>query len=320
MKWFQSKPKNRRREREHLLDVKLRSQQLRAARFRFAGIACSCLFVCLVVAFVLWRGGEFLLDRFLYENEAFSIKQIEVQTDGVIDPARIRAWAMIKSKQNLLALDLVKVKRDLELVPVIEEASVERVLPNTLKISVQERTPVAEIPTVRLKQGGGYEQAVYHIDGNGYIFEPLDPRYRANPLEPAQEKLPVISGVDARELRAGRKVESRQLLGALEMLAEFDHSLMLGLVELHRIDLGIPEILHVYTGQGSEVFFALEQFDQQMRRWRMVHDKTQTWGKAIGSLDLSIANNLPLRLVEATPGNTPQPKTLKTSRTRKRNV
>ncbi|MBA4149645.1 MAG: FtsQ-type POTRA domain-containing protein [Verrucomicrobia bacterium] len=320
MKWFKSKPKNRRREREHLLDVKLRSQQLRTARFRFAGIACSFLFVALTVGFVLWRGGEILLNRFLYENEAFAIRQVEVQTDGVIDIARVRVWAMIKPNQNLLALDLVKVKRDLELVPVIHEASVERILPNTLKISVSERTPVAQIPTIRLKQGGGYEQAVYHIDGSGFIFQPLDSRYRAKPVEPTQEHLPVISGVDARELRAGRKVESRQLLGALQMIGEFDHSSMFGFVELQKIDLGIPEILHVYTVQGSEIYFALEQYDQQLRRWRLIFDQTQRWGKAIGSLDLSIANNLPLRLVEATPDNTQQPKNLKTSRTRKKNV
>ena len=320
MKWFKTKPKNRRRERQHLLDVKLRSQQLRAARFRFAGIAISFIFVALTIGFVLWRGGEYALNRFLYENDAFAIRQVEVQTDGVIDPARIRGWAMIKRNQNLLALDLVKVKRDLELVPVIREASVERILPGTLKISVSERTPIAQIPALRLKETGGYEQVVYHIDGSGFIFQPLDPRYRSKPIEPSEQHLPVISGVDMRELRAGRKVESRQILGALEMLAEFDHSQMFGLVELQRIDLAIPEILHVYTAQGSEIFFGLDQFDLQMRRWRLVFDQTQRWGKAIGSLDLSIANNLPLRLVDATPERTPQPKSQRTPRTRKRNV
>ncbi|MFN7138453.1 MAG: cell division protein FtsQ/DivIB [Limisphaerales bacterium] len=320
MKWFKSKPRNRRREREHLLDVKLRSQQLRAARFRFAGIACTFLFVALTVGFVLWRGGEYLLNRFVYENEAFTIRQVEVQTDGVIDPMHIRSWAMLQRNQNLLALDLAKVKRDLELVPVLREASVERVLPNTLKINVSERTAVAQIPTLRLKPGGGYEQIIYHIDESGFVFHPLDPRLRARPLDPVQEQLPIISGVDARELRPGRRVDSRQLLGALQMLVEFEHSSMFGFVEVQRVDLGVPEILHVYTMQGSEIFFALENYDQQLRRWRLVYDQTQRWGKAIGSLDLSIANNLPLKLVEVTPGNTTQPKSNKTPRTRKKNV
>nr|AIA10771.1 POTRA domain, FtsQ-type [uncultured bacterium] len=264
MKWFKSKPRNRRRERDHLLDVKLRSQQLRGARFRFAGIACTFLFIATLVVFVIWRGGEFLLDRFLYENESFTIQNIQVKTDGVLDIARIQGWAMIKPKQNLLSLDLVKVKRDLELLPVLREASVERILPNTLNITVYERTPIAQIPTLRLRQGGGYEQVIYHIDESGFIFPPLDPRFRAKPVETTPEQLPIISGVDARELRPGRKVESRQLLGTLLLINEFEHSTMVGLTEMQRIDLSIPEVLNVYTTQGSEISFSLEQFDQQM--------------------------------------------------------
>ncbi len=320
MNWFKSKPRNRRREREHLLDVKLRSQQLRSARFRFAGIACTFLLIAGIAVLVLWRGGEYLMNRFLYENESFTIQHIEVRTDGVLDTSRIQGWAMIKPKQNLLSLDLVRVKRDLELLPILREASVERILPNRLNITVYERTPIAQIPTLRLRQGGGYEQVIYHIDESGFVFQPLDPRFRAKPVETAPEQLPIISGVDARELRPGRRVESRQLLGTLELINQFEQSTMFGLTELRRIDLAVPEVLNVNTTQGSEVSFGLEHFDQQMRRWRMIHDQTQRWGKAISTLDLSIANNLPLVLVPVTSENTPPLKNTKTPRTRKRNV
>lgn len=52
----------------------------------------------------------------------------------------------------------------------------------------------------------------------------------------------------------------------------------------------------------------------------MIHDQTLRWGKVISTLDLSVANNLPLVLVESTPENAPKPRSTKTPRTRKRNV
>jgi hypothetical protein len=318
--WLKRKTKNRRLEREFLLDVKLRSQQLRAARLRFTGIAVSCLFAVLLTGFVLWRGGEWLLDKFLYQNEAFIIRNIHVQTDGVVATNHLARWAMIKPGQNLLALDLGKVKRDLELFPVIQTASVERLLPNTLRLRVTERVPVAQVPVAQLRQGGGVEQVAYNIDEFGFIFPPLDPRLRSKPVEAVEGVLPIISGADVREVRPGRSVESEQVKAALRLIVEFDHSEMFGFVELQRIDVSAPELLHVYTANGSEVFFSMASPEQQLSRWRIIHDHSQRWGKAIGSLDLSISNNVPLRLVEVTPNQTTQSKSLKTPRPRKKNV
>ena len=53
--------------------------------------------------------------------------KFDVQTDGVIAPDQLRRWARVKPGENLFALDLARVKRDLELVPLIESVSVERV-------------------------------------------------------------------------------------------------------------------------------------------------------------------------------------------------
>ena len=52
---------------------------------------------------------------------------------------QLRRWAGVKPGENLFALDLARVKRDLEMVPLIDSVSVERVLPRTLRIRVTER-------------------------------------------------------------------------------------------------------------------------------------------------------------------------------------
>src|SRR6266545_1182633 len=125
--WFSRRQKNRRLSRGHVLDVKLRSDQVRAARLRLGALTVGVLFGTVLGLYLLWLAGAWVLDTLVYENRAFAIEQIDVQTDGVISTDQLRRWAGVKDGQNLLALDLARVKRDLELVPLIQSAAVERV-------------------------------------------------------------------------------------------------------------------------------------------------------------------------------------------------
>jgi len=317
--WFKRKPKNRRFDRPQLLNVKLRSSQTRAARFRLAGLGLSISFSLVLVLFVLWRGGEWVLDRLVYENDAFAILKIEVLTDGVIAPEHLRRWASVKVGQNLLALDLARVKRDLELVPLIQTAAIERVLPRTLRLRITEREPVAQVLAMQAAGAGGYEQVIYHLDETGFVMLPLDPRFRAAPAVVQIDTLPTISGVGTRDLRPGRRVDSLQVRAALELISKFDYSPMAGLAEVQRINVTTPEILEVFTSHGAEIVFSLNPFEQQLRRWHLVYDLYQKQGKAIAMLDLSIANNVPLRLVEPGAASLPA-KIIKPTRNRKKNV
>ena len=94
---------------------------------------------------------------------------------------------------------------------------------------------------------------------------------------------------------------------------------MAGLAELQRINVTTPEILEIFTSHGAEIIFSLHPFEQQLRRWHLVYDQFQKQGKAIAMLDLSISNNVPLRLVETAPVPLPA-KTVKPPRNRKKNV
>src|SRR5436309_1584026 len=174
--WFRRKPRNRRLEREQVLEVKLQSGAARATRRRLLAIALGVSFATVFGAYLLWRSGEWALDRLVYENKAFAIQDLDIQTDGVIALSQLRRWAGVKPEQNLLALDLGRVKRDLELVPLIQSVSVERLLPHTLRVRVAEREPIAQIVVPRSRAGGGVELGVYLLDGEGWVMVPLDPR------------------------------------------------------------------------------------------------------------------------------------------------
>jgi hypothetical protein len=317
---FNRKQRNRRLGHIRVLDVKLRSGQVRARRMRLAALALGVAFGTVLGLYLLWRTAEWTLACLVYENPSFAIQQVEVQTDGVITADQLRRWAGVRLGQNLIALDLAAVKRNLELASIIKSAYVERVLPRTLRIRVSEREPVARINVPGLRPRGGIEVVVFQLDTEGCVLQPLDPRQRVTPLSKMDDTVPVLTGLGASDLRPGRHLETPQVQAALELIEEFDSSPMAGLVELKRIEVGYPEILIVTTEQGSEVTFALHDMERQLQRWWLTHENARRMKRAIASLNLAVTNNSPVTWLET--GDVPSTarNAAKPSRTKRKNV
>jgi len=318
--WFKRRPKNRRLGRDQVLDVKLRSSQVRAKRTRLFALSMGGIFAVVFGLYLAYRVGGKALDKLVYENKAFALQELDVQTDGVISTDQLRRWAGVRLEENLLALDLARVKRDLELVPLVQSASVELILPHTLRVHVSEREPIAQINLPRPRPNTNVELAVCQVAAAGWVMLPLDPRQRATPLSQPADQLPVLSGIDASFVQPGRRIEAPQVQAALQLVLAFEQSPMAGLVELKRIDVSSPDALVVTTGQGSEVTFGLSDIDQQLRRWHDIFDMGQKLSKAIATLDLAVTNNIPARWLEASAVPTSAPKPVKPSRNRKKHV
>ena len=96
---------------------------------------------------------------------------------------------------------------------------------------------------------------------------------------------------------------------------------MAGLVDLRRVDISAPGVVAATTGQGSVLTFGLDNFDQQLRRWRQIYDYALTRKSNIASADLAVANNVPVRLVlaDAVPVAV-TPKVVKPLKSRRKNV
>lgn len=318
--WFKNRHKKRRLEAEYVLDVRLSANAAKQARIKMIGVISSFVAAAALVCVVVWKGAEAAMDAFLYENNAFAIQDIEVSTDGILSREHIRQWSLVRPGQNLMALDLMKVKRDLELVPFIRQAAVERILPSKLQIRVSEREPIAKVFTVQAKVGGSLEQKVWYLDKFGCVMPPFDGFAEVTNVTHGGELLPVISGVNAGDLRPGRLVETSQIKGALELVELFEGSPMSARAEISRIDITAPDTLNAISPQGTEVIFGLKDLPQQLARWKVVYDHFESHEKAVISLDLSVSNNSPVKLAEAALVPKPEVKQLKRTRTKKRNV
>ena len=319
--WFKrDKGKNRRLHRHHVLDVKLRSDQVRANRVRLGTVSFLVVFGTFFGLYLLWRVGEATLNAFVYDNADFAIQQIDVATDGKIAPEQLRRWTGVKPGANLIALDLAAVKRNLELVPMIDSVSVERVLPRTLKVRVTERDPIAQVNVPRADAAGGISVSVFQLDADGVVILPLDPRVCTVPLAQVNPQLPVIAGLNYFQLQAGRRIELPQVQAALRLIAAFDKSPMAGLLDLQRVDVSAPGVIVVTTGQGSEVTFSLENVEQQLQRWQQIYNFGLQQQKTVATADLAVANNVPVRWMMASVAPGAALKPLKPLKHRRRNV
>jgi cell division septal protein FtsQ len=322
MNWFNRKPRNRRLSQDAVLEVKLNSDQIKAARMRMGVAAASVCFGTFFGFYVLYRSGEWVLNRMVYSNTAFAIRQIDIETDGVIKPDVLRRWARVQEGANLMSLDLARVKRDLELHSVIRSVAVERELPDILRLRVSERVPVAEINFLIHAQDG-VTTTRYHLDMEAFVVKPLDPRQLQSFTNSLPTGLPRLQGFKSLDVVAGRQVDSEQIRSALRLVELHECSTMGALTAFTEIDLSYPQVLVTKTSDGSQITFGTANLEQQLRRWRLVYELGRSNQMGILTLDLSVSNNVPARWVKFDPSQPvakPPVRSPRNSRAPRRNV
>ena len=297
---LRAKRRNSKSGRKRLLSVKVQSQQARRERLRWLRSLSALVVAVAGIIAVCWQGGAFALNQLVYENVSFSVRQLDYRTDGIISIGQLQKWAGVRAGDNLLRLDLLRIKRDIELAPRVKAASVERFLPDTLQVRVAERVPMAQVWAWQ-RDGAGvtdYDCVRLQLDETGHVMSPIDGRSVVAPEKQAEWSLPVVSGIDLKKLKSltpGRLAGLPKLRAALGLIGEFRRSPLAGVVDLRVIDLSQPRILRVTTGDGGQVDLSTERLARQLNRWARIRAHGQKFGLAIETVDLSVTNNVPVR-------------------------
>jgi len=315
------KRSSKKSERLWRLDTRARAHPLRSLRLRLAAGALGIAAGLVLGLAGVWKGGELALEKFVYQNPRFAIARIFIETDGIIPHDRIQAWAGVQPGQNLLALDLGRINRDLELVPLIRFARVERVLPQHLIIRVREREPVARVTVFTVNPANGLlDPAAVYLDEQGMVIPPVLRALNASAFDTATRGLPVITGAGDATFRPGRIVESPRILSALAWMREFKASPMAGRAGIRSVDASSDAALLVTTDQGAEVSFSHYSIAAQLARWRGVQELALRRERFVASLDLAVTNYVPAVWLEATNAPPPAPRQETPSPYRRKNV
>ena len=225
---------------------------------------------------------------------------MDYRTDGNISENQLQDWGGVRKGDNLLSIDLLRIKRNIELTPRVKMASVERILPDTLQVRVTERVPMAQI-WVWQRGGdgpGGYDCVRLQVDESGHVMPPIAGRSVVIPEQQAEWSLPVIAGIELKTLRSlapGRAADLPKLQSALNLIRAYRRSSLAGEIDLRVVDLSQPRILRVTTGDGGQIDLATSRLSQQFSRWARIRAHGEKFGFAIETMDLSVTNNVPVR-------------------------
>lgn len=325
MKLFRRKAGGRRQEfslhnHDEVLEVKAKTDARRGARIR-VGTRIVLLAVLAVTGFVLWRQfRSVILEGWMYQTPLFALKEYPIETDGVLTSIEIQQTANVRPGQNLLALDLPAIRERLRMHPRIEDASVERVLPATLRLTIRERIPVARVNVLSAK---GVE-VHYLLDEFGYPMPPLEAGRVSAESVSAESGLPMLIGAPSNDFSPGRPTTQPEVLSAIKFLLAFDRSALAGLADVLSIDLTHRGVLVAVTSHGSTIALRPDNYEQQLRDWQRIWQEGMRVNRTIGLLDLAVSRNIPLKWQElaAAPASPtlPEKKSARPKRTRRNHV
>jgi cell division protein FtsQ len=320
---FKRNKNARKKEKRESLNVKKRGGEERARKVRFVASLFGFSLSLFLLILLGWKGVDFVMREAVYKNPRLAIERIDIETDGVLSHDKIREWARVKCGDNLLALDLSRLKRDLELYPIIESAAAEKILPRQLRITITERKPLAAVYLYysgKTQIQNGFDRV--YIDAAGMVIPPLQANERNPAADPHASALPALTGFNPRELRPGAIVESQQIRAALDLLSQFDRSPVAGMIEFRSIDLASPNTLVARVDPETEITFAPDNFARQLARLQTTLEYARRQNRTLATLDLAVGNFVPARWIEPST-NAPAATTpiiLQNSRNRKKHV
>ena len=320
---FKGNKNARKKEKRESLSVKKRGGEERARKVRFVASLFGFSLSLFLLVLLGWKGVNFVMREAVYKNPRLAIERIDIETDGVLATEKIREWARVKKGDNLLALDLSRLKRDLELHPLIESAAAEKILPRQLRITVVERKPLAVVYLYysgKTQIQNGLDRV--YIDGAGMVIPPLPSSERNPAADPNPSSLPALTGFNPRDLRPGAYVDSQQIRSALELLAEFERFPVASMLEFRSIDLSSPHTLVAHVDPETEITFAPDNFARQLARLQTTLEFARRQNRMLASLDLAVGNYVPARWIEPSTNAPPvtHPLPPQNSRNRKKHV
>ncbi len=152
-----------------------------------------------------------------------------------LDAARVRRRAALAEGQDLLALDLARVRQLVLLEPRIRDAHVTRSGLRGVEIRVEER-----VPALAVEHGEPWE-----IDADGVLLEPLQTGVVAD--------VPMLAGPDFSSYRPGSQVQTPEVRRGLAWTAILSDNVLRLSGQVSEVDVSDPRLTRLVLMTGVRV-------------------------------------------------------------------
>lgn len=206
-----------------------RREGKKGPRVRLWPIAGTAVLVPLVVAGMWWARQSLL------ELSYFQVSEVHVRGNKHVATKEILSRLKLRAPVSLLQLDLGELVGRVTTHPWISTASIQRQLPLSLLITVQEREPVAV-----LKAG-----KTYLVSADAVILEEVQ--------GPVAQDLPTLRPQWRAQVRIGEPLDEPRLLGGLELLEVLGKSPLVGQSRAEEVTAEADGnyVLHLAEGRAT---------------------------------------------------------------------
>ncbi|NLF80102.1 MAG: FtsQ-type POTRA domain-containing protein [Clostridia bacterium] len=223
--------------------------------------------VCLAAGYFFAISGFFALDRILVEgNEAIPSKDII-------------SLSRLERGMNIFAADGPTVQMLLSIEPRLKSVEMVRRIPNTIRLIVTERQPVALLHSGKI---------FLELDSAGRILD----RYGrlANQSGPDSRPLPLLSGIDTTGwgLMPGCFLKGEQIKTGLAIIDGLPESAG----DIGEINVADLEFIKLYSNSGLEIRLgdSSDLEEKYLLYSAIITENTEKSGPAIKYIDVSIKN------------------------------
>jgi len=252
---------------------------------RRALIVRTVSILCLAISLPLlakWGYG-----RIFFENEAFVLRRLNIQTDGVLSEARLAEIANVAAGMNLMELDLEAIRAQIEKLPQVEKASVTREMPDRINLIVRERMPVAWLSSPPLGIRPWDMERGYLLDAEGVLFRCLD-------LNDGMKSLPVVESFHLAEPVEGDTIASEGVRSSLKLILDSDKRFLdqgLSVSEVRVRDEWAVEC--VYRNR-LVVTFGVFDFPRGLDDLALILGKAEGSGQQLATVNVAAIKNIPV--------------------------
>jgi cell division protein FtsQ len=285
------------RKRQHLLDVKVRAKNVAARRTQSALLTvCGFILIASVLGGIAF-GAKRILNALFFGNSDYALESIEVKSDGNLTREAILRAADVAEGKNIFAINLPKVREQLSALPQVEESRIQRILPNKLVISVQERRPVAWVVPPETNVGSFNFENAYLVDRRGILL-------KTKSLATEYLGLPLIIGVNTSNCQAGQPMEQDDVKAALDLIRA-SAEILQGRFQIQSIDVSKGYCLTVTDKQHASVTFGMDEIEPQLHRLGTVLNYCDKNSRELQTVNLMAQRNVPVTFIQETPLTTP---------------
>lgn len=294
-----------------MLNVRMRSATARRKRQRlllgFSAVVIGLLLVCGTA----WFAIGVVLDRFFFSNNAYTVSAVELELDGILTPEDFRGETGIREGENIFLLDIAAADRHLRGIPMVADVSIERLLPDRIRVVLVARDPVAWVSSGTDESAPYDASSMLLVDSSGVLMKP-------RLVSPDFHNLPVIHGVDTGGVIEGGALQNDDLKKAIALLDEAS-ARPGSLIRLRSLNISKGYCIDAITDQGVRVKFGRTGFDRQLEKLDRLLAHCRDTGRELESVNLVVEKNTPVKFVMASlppPANKAAPENSKPKKSR----